>query len=145
MTFLNFALRHRKAIDHWVIYRLKDVCEMCRRILNHFSWINIVPCGVVIDVNVNFDTWIAWQRQMCGWLFLWQNVSVVNLSITHDYLVPSLSFNVSMSSGNSNLNSTLVTSNFDLGFRQVDGTAAQSLRFLQNMILRKKKCWLIST
>ena len=32
-----------------------------------------------------------------------KNVKVVNLSITHDYLVPSLSFNVSMSSGNSNL------------------------------------------
>ena len=76
---------------------------MCRRSLSHSSWINNVPCGVVVDVNVNFDTWIAWQRQMCGWLFLWQNVRVVNLSITHDYLVPSLSFNVSMSSGNSNL------------------------------------------
>ena len=75
---------------------------------------------------------------MCGWLFLWQNVRVVNLSITHDYLVPSLSFNVSMSSGNSNLNLASVTSNFDLGFRQFDDTAAQSLRFLQNMILRKK-------
>ena len=67
---------------------------MCRRSLNHFSWINIVPCGVV-DVNVNFDTWITWQRQMCGWLFLRQNVRLVNLSITHDYLVLSLSFNVS--------------------------------------------------
>ena len=53
------------------------------------------------------------------------------------YLVPSLSFNVSMSSGNSNLNLASVTSNFDLGFRQFDGSAAQSLRFLQNMILRK--------
>ena len=138
MTFLNVALRYHKDIDHWVIYHLKDVCEICRRSLNHFSWINIVPCGVVVDVNVNFDTWIAWQRQMCGWLFLWQNVRVVNLSITHDYLVPSLSFNVSMSSGNSNLNLASVTSNFDLGFRQFDGTAAQSLRFLQNMILRQK-------
>ena len=137
MTFLNFALRYRKDIDHWVIYHLKDVCEMCRRSLNHFSWINIVPCGVVIDVNVDFDTWIAWQRQMCGCLFLWQNVRVVNPSITHDYLVPSLFFYVSMSSGNSNLNLASVMSNFDLGFRQFDGTAAQSLRFLQNMILRK--------
>ena len=73
---------------------------------------------------------------MCGWLFLWQNVRVVNLSISDDYLVPSLSFNVSMSSGNSNLN---LASNFDLGFRQFDGTAAQSLRFFQNMILQKKK------
>ena len=75
---------------------------------------------------------------MCEWLFLWQNVRVVNLSITHDYLVPSLSFNVSMSSGNSNLNLASMTSNFDLGFRQFDGIAAQSLKFLQNMILRKK-------
>ena len=64
-------------------------------------------------------------------------VRVVNLSITDDYLVPSLSFNGSMSSGNSNLNLASVTSNFDLGFRQLDGTAAQSLRFFQNMILRK--------
>ena len=69
---------------------------------------------------------------------MWQNVRVVNLSITHDYLVPSLSFNVFMSSGNSNLNLASVTSNFDLGFRQFDGTAAQSLRFVKNMILRKK-------
>ena len=76
---------------------------------------------------------------MCGWLFLWQNVRVVNLSITHDYLVPSLSFNVSMSFENSNLNLASMTPNFDLGFRQFDGTAAQSLRFIQNMILRKKK------
>ena len=75
---------------------------------------------------------------MCGWPFLWQNVRIVNLSITHDYLVPSLSFTVSMSFGNSNLNLASVTSNFDPGFRQFDGTAAQSLRFLQNMILRKK-------
>ena len=75
---------------------------------------------------------------MGGWLFLWQNVRVVNLSITHDYLIPSLSFNVSMSSGNSNLNLASATSNFDLGFRQFDGTAAQSLRFLQTMIPRKK-------
>ena len=76
---------------------------------------------------------------MCGWLFLWQNVRVVNLSIIHDYLAPSLSINVSMSSGNSNLNLASVTSNFDLAFRQFDGTAGQRLRFLQNMILRKKK------
>ena len=145
MTFLNFALRYHKDIDHWVIHHLKDVCEMCRRSLNHFSWISIVPCGVVVDVNVNFDTWSAWQRQMFGWLFLWQNVRVVNLSITHYYLVPSLTFNVSMSSGNSNLNLASVTSNFDLGFRQFDGTAAQSLRFLRNMIVRKTFCWLIST
>ena len=75
---------------------------------------------------------------MCGWLFLWQNVRIVNLSITLDYLVPSLSFNVSMSSGNSNLNLASVTSNFDLAFRQFDGAAAQSLRFPQNMILRKR-------
>ena len=56
MTFLNVALWYHKDIDHWVIYHLKDVCEMCRRSLNQFSWINIVPCGVVVDVNVNFDT-----------------------------------------------------------------------------------------
>ena len=75
---------------------------------------------------------------MCGWLFLWQNVRVVNLSITCDYLVPSLSYNVAMSSGNSNLNLASVMSNFDLGFRQFDGTVTQSLRVLQNMILRKQ-------
>ena len=104
MTFSNYALRYHKDFVHWVIYRLKDVYEMCRRSLNHFLWINIIPCGVVEDVNVNFDTCIAWQRQICGLLFLRYNVRVVNLSITHDYLVPSLSFNVSKSSGNSNSN-----------------------------------------
>ena len=56
MTFLNFALRYRKDIDHWMIYHLKHVCELCRRSLNHFSRINIVPCGVIVDLNVNFDT-----------------------------------------------------------------------------------------
>ena len=73
---------------------------------------------------------------MCGWLFLRQNVRVVNLSITHDYLVPSLSFNVSWSSGNLNSNLASVTSNFGLGLRQFDGTAALSLGFFQNMMLR---------
>ena len=83
---------------------------------------------------------------MCGWQFLRQNVRVVNLSITHDYRILSLSFNVSMSSGYSNLNEASVTSsNFDLSFRQFDGTAAQSLRFLQNMMLRKNFVGLIST
>ena len=43
-------------IGHWVIYHLKAVSEMCRRSLNHFSWINVVPCGGGVDVNVNFDT-----------------------------------------------------------------------------------------
>ena len=65
----------------------------------------------------------------CSW--------VVNLSVTHEYLVPSLSFNVSRSSGNSNSNCAPVMSNFGLGLRQFDGTAAQSLKFLQNMILRE--------
>ena len=69
---------------------------------------------------------------------MWQNVRVVNLSITHDYLAP-LSFNVSMSSGNSNLNLASVTSNFDLDFRQFDGTAAQSLRFPSKHDTAKKK------
>ena len=105
---------------------------MCRS-LNHFSWINIVPCGVVVDVNVNFDTQIAWQRQMCGWLFLRRNVGVVSFSITHDYLIPSYSFNVCRSSWNSNSNVASVTSNFGIGLRQFDGTAAQSYRFLQNI------------
>ena len=63
---------------------------------------------------------------MCRWLFLRQNVRVVNLSITHNYLVPSLSFNVSRSSGNSNSNLASVTTNFGLDLRQFDGTDAQS-------------------
>ena len=104
MTFSNYALRSHKDFDHWVIYHLEDISEGCRRSLNQFLWINIVPCSVVEDVNVNFDTCIAWQRQMCGWLFLRYSVRVVNPSITHDYLVPSLSFNVFRSSGNSNSN-----------------------------------------
>ena len=73
---------------------------------------------------------------MFGWLFLWQNVRIVNLSITQDYLFPSLSFNVSRSSGNANSNLASVTSNFGLGLHQFECTATQSLRFLQNMILR---------
>ena len=145
MTFPNFALSYHKDIDHWVIYHLNDVCEMCRRSLNHFSWINGILRGAKVDVNVNVYTGIAWQRQMCGWLFLRQNVRVVNLSITHDYLAPSLSFNVSRSSGNSNQNLASVTSNFDLGLCHFDGTAAYSLRFLQDMIFPSNFCWLIST
>ena len=64
---------------------------------------------------------------MCGWLFLRQNVRVVNLSITYDYLVPSLSINVSRSSGNSNSNLVSVTSNFGLRLHQFDCSAAESL------------------
>ena len=59
MTFSNFALRYHKDIDHWVIYHFKDVCEMSIISLNPFSLIIVVPCGVVIDVNVNFDTCTA--------------------------------------------------------------------------------------
>ena len=47
-----------------------------------------------------------------------------------------LYLSISRSSGNSNSNLASVTSNFGLGLRQFDGTAAQSLRLLQNMILR---------
>ena len=78
-------------------------------------------------------------------VYLRQNVKVVNLSITHDYLLPALSFNVSRSSGNSNSNVASVTSNFGLCLRQFDGTAAQSLRFFPNMILRVIFVSLIST
>ena len=69
-------------------------------------------------------------------LLLRQNVRVVKLSIAHDYLAPSLSINVSRSSGNSNLNLASATPNYGLDLRQFDGTAARSLRFLQNTILR---------
>ena len=68
--------------------------------------------------------------------FLRQNVRVVNLSITHDYLVLFLSFNISKSSGNLSSNMASVSSNFGLDLRQFDGYALQSLRFLQNMVLR---------
>ena len=68
-------------------------------------------------------------------MFWWLNVRVVNLSVTYDYLFPSLSFNVSRSSGNSNSNLASVTSNFGPGLCMFECTAAQSLRFLQNMIL----------
>ena len=121
------------------LYHLKDVCEMCRISLDPFSLIIhllFIPSGVVVEVNVNFDTCIARQEELFGWLFLWQNVRVVNPSITQDYLFPSLSFNVSRSSGNSNSNLGYVTSNFGIGLRQFECTAAQNLRFLQNMILR---------
>lgn len=86
MTFWNFALMCYNDIDHLVIYHLKVVSEMYRKILNSFSWINDVSRGVVVDVNINFDTCTAWQGQMFGWLFFWQDVRVVDLSITHDYL-----------------------------------------------------------
>ena len=99
MTFSNNALMCHKEFDHWVIYHLKDVYEMCRKSLNQCSWINVVLCGVVEDVNVNSDTW-----RTCGWVFLRYNIRVVKLSITYDCLMPSLSFNVSRSSGNSNSN-----------------------------------------
>ena len=49
------------------------------------------------------------------------------LSITHDYLVVSLSFNVSRSSGNLNSNLASVTLNFGLGLRLFDGTAAHKV------------------
>ena len=71
---------------------------------------------------------------MCGLMFLRQNVRVVNLSITHDYLIPSLSFNVSRSSGNLNSNLASVTSDFGLSLRHCDGTAAQNLRVVQTLI-----------
>ena len=73
---------------------------------------------------------------MFWWLFLSQKVRLCNLSITHDYLFPSLYFNVSRTSGNSNSNLASVTSNLSLGLRQFECTAAQSLRFCPNMILR---------
>ena len=63
---------------------------------------------------------------MFGCLFLWQNVMVDNLSNTKDYFFPSLSFNVSRPSGNSNSNSASVTSHFDLVLRQFECIAAQS-------------------
>ena len=56
MTFSNFVLRYHKDIDQSVIYHLKDVREMYRRSLNHITRIKIVPGGVVVDVNVTFDT-----------------------------------------------------------------------------------------
>ena len=64
------------------------------------------------------------------------NVLVLNVSITHDYLFHSLYFSVSRSSGNSNSNLASATSDFGLGIHQFECTAAQSLRLLQNMILR---------
>ena len=143
--FSNLTLRYHKDIDHWKIYHLEDVCKMRRRSLNHLLWIIVVLCGVVVDDNVYFDRWIAWQRQMCGWLYLWQNVKVVNFSITHDYLVLSLSFNAFRSSGNFNSNLASVTSNFGLCLHQFDCTAAQNLRFFQNMILRVLFVSIIST
>ena len=76
-------------------------------------------------------------------LFLWQNVRVVNLSITHEYCFTSLSIDVSRSSGNSRPNLVSLASNFGLGLRQFERTATQnlsfhcfSITFLQNIILR---------
>ena len=143
MTFLNFALWYHKDIDHWMIYHLTNFCEMCRRSLNHFPWINVIPCGAVVDVNVNFDTWIAWQ--ICEWLFLWQNVRVVNLSITHDYLVPSLSFNVSMSPGNYNWKLGIRDVKFRPWFSPVWWYRCIKFESPSKHDTAKKFCWLIAT
>ena len=53
MPFSNFAVRYHKDIDHGVIYQLKNVCD-------------VVPCGVVVHVNVNFDTHELHDRVNCG-------------------------------------------------------------------------------
>ena len=147
MTFSNFALWWHKNIDHLVIYHLKDVCELCRRSLDHFSWVNVIPRGVVVEVNVNFDTWISWQRQKCGWPLLRQNVRVVNLSITHDCRVPSLSFNVSRSSGNSNSNLHVasVTLNFGLVFTPVWWYRCPKFEIPSKHDTVSNFCWLSST
>ena len=58
MTFSNFALRYHKDIGHWVIYHLKDVCEMQKKLESHFMNYYRSLC-VVVDVNVNLDTCIA--------------------------------------------------------------------------------------
>ena len=70
---------------------------------------------------------------MFGWIFLLQNVRVVNVT---SLLPMIISFNVSRSSRNSYLNLAYVTPNFSLGLRQFEFTAAQSLRLLQNILLR---------
>ena len=69
-------------------------------------------------------------------LFLWQNARVINISISHDFLICFLSFNKSRSSFNLNLNVVFVTSYVCLGLSQFQCTTAQRLRFLQDMILR---------
>ena len=73
---------------------------------------------------------------MLWWLSLFQTVRVAtcNLSITHDYLFPSL---FSMYPGLLEIQTQLlISSNFGLGSRQFECTAAHILKFLQNMILR---------
>ena len=90
VAFSNFTLRRHEDIDHWMFSHLKHVRHICRSSLNHFWWINIVPCDIVVDVNVKVDTRIAWQIQISGWLLLRQNVGIVDLSSTRDYLIPPL-------------------------------------------------------
>ena len=102
---------------------------------------HFIPLQSIVCVSYHCRNKMGIQLVNClaetnGWVpVLVAKCQVVNLSITHDYLVPFLSFNVSRSSGNSNPNLASVTSNFRLGLHQFDGTAAQSWRFLPNMIL----------
>ena len=40
--------------DHWVLWHLRDECDMKRINMNPFAIIIVVFCGVVVDVDVNF-------------------------------------------------------------------------------------------
>ena len=71
---------------------------------------------------------------MFGWLFLWQNVKVLTSLLP---MITSFLLYHSVYAGFLEINSNFasVTSNFCLGLRQFECTAAQSLRFRQKMIL----------
>lgn len=70
MTFSNCAIMCHEDIDHRVLYHHKVVCHMCRRSLNHFPWMNAVPCDIVVAVNVKFGTWIEWQTNVWVAIFV---------------------------------------------------------------------------
>ena len=63
MTLLNFALRHHKDIDHWVIYHLKDVCEVCRRRIIFHELISFLV--VVLETLTSILTGELHDRDKC--------------------------------------------------------------------------------
>ena len=60
MTLSNFTLRRHEDIDHRKFYSLKNVRHMCRSNCNHFPYINVISCGIVIDVSMTeTNVWVA--------------------------------------------------------------------------------------
>ena len=64
--------RFHEDIAHGADYRLKKfITVMCLSSFIHFPFVKFFPCDIIVDVTTKFDTWIAKESQICGWLFLW--------------------------------------------------------------------------